>query len=84
MTMRFLLSGFVCCLVLTSPAFAQGNTLDWGRGGPAAERAAYYSQVRTELNNILIRWQRAFESDDAPALARFYADDATYHPANAA
>ena len=51
--MRFWLSGFAFCLLLTSTAFAQGNTLDWGRGGgPAAEREAYYSQVRTDLNNL--------------------------------
>jgi ketosteroid isomerase-like protein len=84
MTMRILLSGCFCCLLLTSSGYAQGNTRDFGRVGPAAERAAYFSQVRTELNDLLIHWKRAFESDDAAALARFYAEETAYHPANAA
>ena len=64
-------------------AYAQGNPGDFARPGPATERMAYYAQVRTELNDMLIRWQRAFQSDEAMALAAFYAETASYYPANA-
>jgi uncharacterized protein (TIGR02246 family) len=62
---------------------AQGNPRDFERPGPAAERQVYYAKVRTELNEFLIRWQRAWENDDARALASLYADEGSYYPAAA-
>ena len=61
---------------------AQGNPRDFNRPGPAREREMYYAQVRTELNNVLIRWRDAWEKDDAPGLAAFYTTGATYYPLN--
>jgi uncharacterized protein (TIGR02246 family) len=77
---RHLSGGLLFCLLCASPAFAQGNPNDFRRPGPAAERAAYYARVRIELNELMIRWKRAWESDDAVTLAKLYADDASYYP----
>ena len=81
--MRALLGGLVGGLLLTNSAYAQGNPGDFARPGPAAERMAYYAHVRTELNDLLIGWQRAFQSDEATGLAAFYAEAASYYPTNA-
>ena len=40
----------------------------------------YFAQVRTEINNVLIRWRDAWEKDDIPAFAAFYTDGANYFP----
>jgi uncharacterized protein (TIGR02246 family) len=67
-------------LSCAGPALAQGNPLDLGRGGPSKEREIYYGQVRKQVNDLLIRWQHAWESNDAAALATLYADGASYYP----
>jgi uncharacterized protein (TIGR02246 family) len=81
---RHLSGGLLFCLLCASPALAQGNPNDFRRPGPAADRAAYYARVRIELNELMIRWKRAWESDDAVALGNFYAADASYYPLHAA
>jgi uncharacterized protein (TIGR02246 family) len=63
---------------------AQGNPSDFNRPGPVKEREMYYAQVRTEINNLLIRWRDAWERDDARALAAFYTEGATYFPLHGA
>ena len=67
-------------IVATSPLYAQGNPRDFERAGPAREREMYFAQVRTEINNVLIRWRDAWERDDIAALAAFYTDGANYFP----
>jgi uncharacterized protein (TIGR02246 family) len=62
---------------------AQGNPRDFNRPGPAREREMYFAQVRTELNNVLIRWRDAWEKDDATGIAAFYTTGATYYPLSA-
>jgi uncharacterized protein (TIGR02246 family) len=68
------------CTASTQTVYAQGNPRDFGRAGPSAERQAYYALVRTELNGLLMQWQRAWQRDDAPELASFYAEDGNYLP----
>ncbi len=68
------------CTASAQTVYAQGNPRDFGRAGPSAERQAYYALVRTELNGLLMQWQRAWQRDDALELATFYAEDANYLP----
>ena len=72
--------------VFLSPALvhAQGNPADFNRPGPVKEREMYYAQVRTEVNELLIRWREAWENDDPGALARLYLEHASYYPLNTA
>ena len=76
--MRIITVLFLAISVAPAAAHAQGNPNDFQRKGPAREREMYYAQVRTEINELLIGWRNAWESDDAAALAAFYIDDATY------
>jgi uncharacterized protein (TIGR02246 family) len=69
-----------CSLAFTAPLHAQGNTRDWERPGPAAERAMYYAKVRTEINDMLVKWRDAWQRDDAKTLAGLYTEDASYLP----
>ena len=75
--LRFLI---FCSLAFAAPLHAQGNTRDWERPGPAAERAMYYAKVRTEVNDMLVKWRDAWQRDDAKTLAGFYMEDASYLP----
>lgn len=70
----------LCSLAFAGPLQAQGNPRDWERPGPAAERAMYYAQVRTEVNQMLARWKDAWHRDDAKSIGDFYAEDAIYLP----
>ncbi|HEY0306120.1 MAG TPA: SgcJ/EcaC family oxidoreductase [Longimicrobiales bacterium] len=72
--------------VFLSPALvhAQGNPADFNRPGPVKEREMYYAQVRTEVNELLIRWREAWENDDPGGLARLYLEHASYYPLNTA
>lgn len=72
----FMLSSLICA----TTARAQGNPNDFGRAGPATERQMYFAQVRRQVNDLLIRWQLAWERGDAAELARLYADEASYLP----
>jgi uncharacterized protein (TIGR02246 family) len=63
---------------------AQGNPRDFNRPGPVREREMYFAQVRTEINNLLIRWRDAWEKDDARTLAAFYMEGANYFPLHGA
>jgi ketosteroid isomerase-like protein len=67
-------------LLIAGPASAQGM-LDFDRPGPGEAREMYYASVRTEVNELLIRWKNAWDRDDANALSKFYAADARYLPA---
>ena len=78
--MRFSFPLLIPLLLWGAPLMAQGNPRDFERAGPAAERQAYYAQVRSELNEVLVRWQRAWENDDAAAVAAIYEEEASYFP----
>lgn len=82
--MRVVLAFVISVFLYAAPARAQGNPRDFDRPGPAAERAMYYAQVRFEVNQVLIRWQRAWEEDDAATLAKLYAEEASYLPSGLA
>lgn len=72
---------FLFSLGITTSALAQGNPIDLGRrSGPQNERERYYSQVRIEANELMIRWQQAWEKDDGAALARLYTSEGGYFP----
>jgi uncharacterized protein (TIGR02246 family) len=78
---------FICSawLILASGrAAAQGNTRDFDRPGPAAEREAYYARVRMEVNGVLGQWKDAWDADNADGLSKLYAPDASYLPPGAA
>jgi uncharacterized protein (TIGR02246 family) len=59
---------------------AQGDPMEFFRAGPRQAREKYYAQVRTEINEILIRWKDACERDDAAAVAKLYAPTASIIP----
>jgi uncharacterized protein (TIGR02246 family) len=67
-------------LICAAPLQGQGNTGDWERPGPAAERAMYYAKVRTDVNKMLGQWRDAWQRDDAKAIGAFYMEDASYLP----
>lgn len=81
--MRVVLLLLLTAGIQTSSAYAQGNVRDFHRVGPEAERQAYFAHVRTEINELLIRWKRAWESDDANAIANLYGVAANLYPAGA-
>lgn len=81
--MRVVLFLLLTAAIHTSSAYAQGNVKDFHRPGPDAERQAYFAHVRTEINELLIRWKRAWESDDANGIASLYGVEANFYPAGA-
>jgi len=78
--MRFAFLFMASSLICAASAAAQGNPSDFGRAGPGTDRQMYFAQVRKQVNDMLIRWQHAWERDDAAELARLYAEEASYLP----